>query len=110
MLLKLDKNQAFKFASLQGETAGRLLAKNLIDEPSTLILWTEKKLYFKSKAIFSILRLLGGYYKVFLIFMLLPASINDNFYNFIANNRYTFFGGKNICRNPLKNESKRFLK
>ena len=57
--------------------------------------------YTKSDSILQILRLLGGWWRILLIFSILPASFRDWVYSLIARNRRKFFGVQDsVCELP----------
>lgn len=56
----------------------------LIEEPN--------KVSTHSTAIIRTLALLGGLWKLLLVFLVVPSSLRDPFYNFVAARRYRWFG------------------
>lgn len=110
-IIKNNIQQNLYFASLQSTLSKKLLMpygynpKNI----SSLIFLDEDKVYVKSTAALRISNYLKGWYRLFSIFLIIPASIRDIFYHFIAHNRYTLFGKTTQCE-MLKEEWKnRFL-
>lgn len=67
------------------------------------------KWFVKSMAVLEILNDLDGVWKLFRIFKLLPVSLLERIYDFIARNRYGWFGKKNECVVPTPDISSRFL-
>ncbi len=110
-LIRLDKNALFKFASLQSETGKNLAIKFCTDFPETdsVIYIKNNNSFTESTAILEILKDLGGIWKISLIFKLIPKSIRDNIYKFIARKRYSVFGKKSSCMIPTPELQKRFL-
>jgi len=109
--IKHDKRAKLKFASIQSDAAQNLLAKHdRANQPlKTVILIEGDKLYEKSSAGLRILRHFGGAWQLFYILMIFPKFIRDIVYNFIANNRYKWFGKKNECWIPTPELKSRFL-
>ncbi|MFM1753650.1 MAG: hypothetical protein RLZZ236_589 [Bacteroidota bacterium] len=111
-LIKRDSKDIFRFVSLQSELGKELLSKLPIaiqNTDSIILFESEAIFYFKSQAIFQILKSLGGLFNCLLIFKLLPHSICDAFYDYIAKNRYQWFGKKEQCLVPTKEIQSKFL-
>lgn len=109
-MFKYDKKAVFSFASLQSETAEILLKKaGLTEVPDSVIVIKEGKALVKSEAALSIIQELGGLFKLLLIFRLFPRSIRDRLYDEVAKRRYKWFGKKESCMIPTKEQRKRFL-
>lgn len=111
-VLKRDKNSYFKFCSLQSETAKRLLDQhphiNAVGFDSIVLIESDK-IYVKSDAGLRILKRLGGWWKLVEVFYLFPKFIRDRVYNFIAHNRYKWFGKQDQCMVPTKEYANRFI-
>jgi predicted DCC family thiol-disulfide oxidoreductase YuxK len=109
-MFKYDKKAIFSFASLQSETAEILLKKaGLTEVPDSVIVIKEGKALVKSEAALSIIQQLGGLFKPLLVFRLFPRSIRDRLYDEVAKRRYKWFGKKESCMIPTKEQRKRFL-
>jgi predicted DCC family thiol-disulfide oxidoreductase YuxK len=111
MLIKLDKTEKFTFASLQLERANEFLEPLSIkaNKTETIIYIKGDKFWVESSAILEILKDLSGIWKVFIVFQLIPKTIRDSLYRYIALNRYKLFGKRNICMLPTTENQKRFL-
>lgn len=107
-ILKLDKKHKFKFAPLQGQSARDLLS-SVKKIPDSVVFYDGFRIYFKSTAALKILFLLGGIWKLTILLFIFPSFIRDRVYDFIAKNRYAWFGKKDICRIPSADEKKYFL-
>ena len=105
-----DKQNLFKFAALQSEKGSELLEKfNLPkDDFDSFILISQNKVYKKSSAAFAIAKNLSGWPKIFAPLTFLPKALTDLIYDLIAKNRYKFFGKKETCRIPTKEEKSKF--
>ncbi len=112
-VLKNDINNHFKFASLQSDAAQQLLLqfkiKNDRNHLDSIILIEDDKLYDKSTAALLVLKKLHFPLNLGIIFIIIPKVIRDYIYDFIAKNRYKWFGKKETCRVPTKAEMNRFL-
>lgn len=76
---------------------------------STIIFVQKNKTYDKSSAIIKILLNLRFFYKMSILFYLIPKNIRDFIYTTVAKNRYKWFGKKEICSIPLKIDHHLFL-
>lgn len=108
-LLGVDKKNRFYFASLQGQTAQKLLPKSDLGELLTIIVKDGDQLYYKSSAVFHIAYKLKGIFLLLLIFWPLPRFFTNWIYDLVASNRYRLFGQKETCRIPTDSERKHFL-
>lgn len=108
LLMKLDRNRKFLYASLQGETAKQIPEIQAAGIES-VIYFRSGEVHYRSEALLQIAKDLGGGFKLLLIFKLLPLKLRDGIYNWIANNRYKWFGKKDNCRLPNDDEKSLFL-
>ena len=109
-LVRHDKAQNVLVASLQGETAKKRLPEARIQELSSVILLdTSGKIHTKSSAIFRIAWAVGGLFLLLTPFWLLPRFFTNWIYDFVAINRYRWFGRRESCRLPTEAEKARFL-
>lgn len=112
-VLKHDVNHRFLFAPLQGQTASQCL-KNIptdIQQQDSLIfienfLGSPRLLYSQGKAVFRILWLLGGWWRVLGVFNFFPSFLYDWLYRFIARNRKKISFS---CSIHFKKDYERFL-
>lgn len=108
-LIQKDKNRKLLFASLQGETAAQLLAKQDRESLDTVILFDSGKIAKRSTAVIEVVAALGGAYQLILLSYVVPRFVRDLIYQWIAKNRYTWFGKKEICRIPTPQEREYLL-
>jgi|TARA_B110000046_G_C12988734_1_gene396877 predicted DCC family thiol-disulfide oxidoreductase YuxK len=112
-VVERDKNKIFSFAGLQSEFSKKLLSKynfqNSSKDLHSIILLKNGKLYRKSSAALRISQQLNGLWPLFGLFLIIPSFIRDAAYLFIAQNRYKWFGKKEVCEIPLNIDKKRFL-
>ena len=110
LLIRLDKNGILFFSTLQGVTAKNILEAELLKKTDTVIFRdTDQKIYIKSSAVLKTLYIMGGLWKFFAIFYLIPLPVRDAVYNWVANHRYGWFGKRDSCRLPSKAERKKIL-
>lgn len=111
-VIEHDNRQYFKFAALQTETGKSLLSKlhpNHDKLPDSVALIENQEVYFKSEAAIRILAKLNGPVKYLAYSKYLPLWVRDPVYDFIARNRYSWFGRKNSCMVPNPDIQSRFL-
>jgi predicted DCC family thiol-disulfide oxidoreductase YuxK len=110
-VIKKDKKKQFRFASLQGKAGQELLRQfNLpADQFNSFILVEGDHIYNRSTAVLRMLRKLGSAWQLFYGFIIVPKFIRNAIYNWIARNRYKWFGKKNECMIPTPELKERFL-
>ena len=99
------------FGSLQGNYGQRILKEyNLSpDNFNSFILLDEGKIYTRSTGALKMLKYLGGGWSILYGFIIVPKFIRDAVYNFIAQNRYRWFGKKEVCWVPKPEWKEKFL-
>ena len=106
-----DKEGNFRFACLQNEISKEIL--NRFDlglaGMKTIVLIESERLYLKSNAFLRIIRFLRFPWPLLTIGYILPRSFRDKLYDFVANNRYRWFGKKKRCMLPRGDLVNRFL-
>lgn len=111
-LIKHDKKDAFRFVSLQSELGLSIIKYIGIDtsKVDSMILYEPNvAYYYKAEAAIKISGLIGGIYSLFRIFSILPNGILNKIYDYIARNRYKWFGKKESCMIPTPNLAAKFL-
>jgi predicted DCC family thiol-disulfide oxidoreductase YuxK len=110
-IIKRDRNAIFQFASLQSDFGQQQLERFGIDKKllHSIILINDNQLFQRSDAALEIARKLNGAWPVFYAFKIFPQFFRDSIYNWIARNRYRFFGKKDACWIPTPELKKRFL-
>lgn len=109
-IIKRDKKDAFRFASLQSKVGKQFLTKFNINKNIDTVVFIQKDIVFvKSTAALTILKTLGGFWSWFYVLMIIPHFIRNFFYDLIAKYRYVFFE-KNTCQlNSQNNIKHKFL-
>ena len=110
-IIKRDKKNIFKFAALQSEVGQGLISKFNIDtkKVDSIILIDGEKHYEKSSAALHIAKHLSGAYPLLFGFMVVPKFIRNSVYDYVARNRYKWFGKKESCMIPSAELKRRFL-
>ena len=101
-VIKNDKKRVFRFAPIQTNFGKTTLKKYHINTKDTdsIILIDEDKNYIKSTAALYIAKELSGAYPLLFCFMIVPKFIRNWIYDFVAKNRYKWFGKKVSCMIP----------
>ena len=98
-IIKRDKKAKFLFLSLQSASGQSLLKKFGLptDDFDSVVYIRSDKYFLKSSAILHILKEMGGIWKLFFIFIIVPNFIRDFIYKIIAKTRYKIFGRHDSC-------------
>jgi predicted DCC family thiol-disulfide oxidoreductase YuxK len=111
IVLKNDSKKLFLFASLQSKAGQALLQQyNLpLNNFNSFVLIQNGKAYLKSNAALQIATQLKGLYPLLYAFKIVPLFIRNAVYDFIAKNRYKWFGKSDTCMMPSPDIKKQFL-
>lgn len=111
-IIRRDKEDVFRFASLQSEVGRELTRSRQIDTDrvdSIILIDPGVAYYIKSDAALEIARNLKGYKVLPALFGWIPKSIRDGIYDLVARNRYRMFGKKQECMVPTPDLKDKFL-
>lgn len=110
-IIKRDPKAHFIFASLQDFEFSAIAKQLNIGEISleSIVLLENNHLYKRSTAALRIARKLSGLWPMLYVFIIIPPFIRDIIYNWIAHNRYRWFGRRDQCMIPDKSLQARFL-
>jgi len=108
-LIRRDKHNHLKFASLQSNIAADIIPLNYRNDLKTIVYKRGESIYTESTAALKAISDLGGLWKSFLVLLLFPKFLRNTVYRYIARNRYKFFGKKETCRIPTPNEASKIL-
>lgn len=110
-IIKRDPAAHFLFTSLQSEKGLELTKQYAIPvEVDSLVLIENGKAFTKSSAALRIAKKLDGLWHLLFLFILVPRKIRDGVYDYVAKNRYKWFGKKeDACMLPSPEQRKRFI-
>jgi predicted DCC family thiol-disulfide oxidoreductase YuxK len=115
-LLKHDKRDRFRFASLQSDLAHDVLTRHGLDPHDLDTVYVVKDyqqtgeiLLERSDAILLMVSELGGIWSVASIGRVLPKALRDALYKVVARNRYRVFGKSESCMLPAPEHRNKFL-
>ena len=99
-VMKLDKNKLFTFISNNSEFGQNIIKKNNLNfiTTETIVLFTnEEEFLIKSDAAISIAVKLNPLFVIFNLLFVIPKVIRDKVYDYVAKNRYKWFGENDNC-------------
>lgn len=110
-VLKHEKKPEIYFTSLQSKIGIEILNYYSIDPAQTdsLVLIEKNKAYVKSTAALRLAKHLKGIFPIAFSLIIVPAFIRNTVYDFIAKNRYKWYGKKDSCLIQDQNLATRFL-
>lgn len=106
-----DPRGVFRFAALQSDEAKPLLKETNLSEDhlASLVLLENGKAYTSSTAALRVARRLTGPWWLLQLFFIVPTPTRDLAYDWIARNRYRWFGRRPSCRMPTPELRARLL-
>lgn len=111
-VIKYDKKDVFRFVALQSEL-GKVIIKHIGLENNNIdsvILYEPGIAYnYKSEAALEIAKNLGGFFHFGTVFKLIPNGLRNLLYDYIARNRYLWYGKKESCLVPTPELKSKFL-
>jgi predicted DCC family thiol-disulfide oxidoreductase YuxK len=110
-IIKRDKNNRFKFAPLESDAGKELLSMHQIDSSKidSIVLISGDSAFAKAGAALRISKHLTGLWPLLYSLVIIPRCISDVVYDFIARNRYKWFGKKESCMIPTPELKSKFL-
>ena len=112
-VIKNDTKNQFLFAPLQSEIGQEIINAFNIDvlQTDSILLFDPKahRIYSKSTAALRIAKQLKFPNMLMSIFFILPTGIRNWVYDYIARNRYKWFGKKEACMIPTPELKARFM-
>ena len=110
-IIKHDAQSKLKFASLQSEYGKEQMKRFGLPASvlNSVLLIKNGQLFKKSNAALEISRMLNGIWPLMYAFKIVPLFIRDLIYDWIANNRYKWFGKKEECMIPTPEMNARFV-
>jgi len=107
-LLRNDGGK-LNYTGFESEFSKQRLPKELIEKPETVIFLKGQKIATKSEAVFLIINQLQYPLRLLNIFQFVPTFIADKIYDWIAYNRYKWFGQLDSCFIPTTEVNSQFL-
>ncbi len=110
-VIKRDPKRYFRYAPLQSAYGQAELARYGLPVESfgSFVLVEDGKAYTRSTASLRVARKLSGAWPVLYAFIIVPAFLRNMVYEFIAQNRYRWFGKRAQCMIPNAEQRALFL-
>lgn len=111
-VIKRDTKDVFRFVALQSDLGNKILNHIGINPEYTdsMVLYESGKAYFyKAEAALKIINELGGLYQLLNIFQIFPKFFSNAVYDYIAKNRYRWYGKQESCMMPTPELAAKFL-
>ena len=112
-VIKHDNSDLFMFAALQSNTGKQIIETFKIDtsKMDSILLFNPEKnsITYKSSAALKVAFHLGFPTNLLSAFLIVPAFIRNWVYDFIAKNRYKWYGKKEACMIPTPELKSKFL-
>nr|WP_315154348.1 thiol-disulfide oxidoreductase DCC family protein [uncultured Flavobacterium sp.] len=111
-VIQHDSKDVFRFVALQSEL-GQQILNHIGVSPANIdsIVLYEPGVayYYKSSAAIEIARNLGGFWHFGTVFRIIPSGIRNLLYDYIAKNRYKWYGKKESCMIPTPELKLKFI-
>jgi predicted DCC family thiol-disulfide oxidoreductase YuxK len=111
LILRKERKPILKFASLQSETGQKLIKQYGLDKGGidSIVYISNGKARIKSTAALYLAKRLKGGYPLLFGFIIVPPFLRNWVYDWVARNRYKWFGKKDSCMIPSKEIRERFV-
>jgi predicted DCC family thiol-disulfide oxidoreductase YuxK len=111
-VIKHDTGDQFRFVALQSDLGQKIVAHigvNTKNIDSVLLYEPGVAYYYKSNAALQIARNLGGLFHMGTVFRIIPTTLRNALYDYVAKNRYSWYGKKQHCMIPTPELKAKFL-
>jgi predicted DCC family thiol-disulfide oxidoreductase YuxK len=115
-LLKRDRHDRLRFASLQSDFAATLLKRHGLDHKDLDTVYVvlnsgepNEDLLAKSDAFLLFTKEIGGIWSIARVGKIIPRPIRNRLYDFVARHRYQVFGKSESCMLPDPRHKHKFI-
>ena len=111
-VIKYDKKDVFRFVALQSDLGKNIIRHIGMDSKhiDSIVLYEPGiAYYYKSQAALEIAKSLGGFFHFGTLFRIIPNGIRNWVYDYVAKNRYVWYGKKALCLIPTPEIQSKFL-
>lgn len=110
-IIRRDPHAKLRFASLQGHAGNSFRQQYLLTckQHDSIILVDQNRIYTRSTAALRIAGKLSGGWPLLQVLLVVPPFIRNAVYDWIARNRYRWFGKAETCWIPSPALNSRFL-
>jgi predicted DCC family thiol-disulfide oxidoreductase YuxK len=96
-IMRHDPGGQVQFASAQSDLGRAIYEKMGLPIDSSYLLVDSAGTHAKTDGYFQLARILGGWFRLGLVFRIVPRPVRDWFYDRVAKNRYRWFGQAGYC-------------
>lgn len=106
-----DPESVFRFGALQSDEGKAVLSEAGVqgDFLDSIVLVEDGEVYVASEAALRIARKMPAPWPLLYALRIIPRTLRDGIYNWIARNRYRWFGKQESCRMPTPELKEKFL-
>jgi len=110
-LVWIDSHNTLYFSSLLSDFSVSFFGNQHTEIVSkiSVVFYDGSEIFFKSEAILKIADSLGFPFSLINVAHIIPVSIRDSIYDFIAKHRYKIFGQNSSCHITGKKDNTRFI-
>ena len=111
-VIEKDRKDVFRFVALQSDLGQQILGHIGIDRNNidSIVLYEPGVAYFyKSSAAIEIAKELGGILSWSGVLRIIPEFLRNPIYDYVARNRYKWYGKKDACMIPTPELKAKFL-
>lgn len=111
-VIQNDQKDIFRFVALESDLGQDILKHIGIDPRNidSIVLYEPGvAYYYKSTAAIEIAKQLGGVLNLMTLFRVIPVFLRNPIYDYIAKNRYKWYGKKDACMIPTPELQSKFL-
>ena len=111
-VIKYDRADQFRFVALQSDLGQKIIAHigiNFKNIDSVVLYEPGVAYYYKSNAALQVAKNLGGLFHLGTVFRIIPTALRNALYDYIAKNRYSWYGKKQNCMIPNEEFKSKFL-
>lgn len=119
-LLKRDRKKAMRLATLEGPIGTEVIRRHPELQGVDSVIWAQaiegnsastprENAWAKSDGALRAIAYLGGLWSLVSVFRIVPRFIRDRVYDFVARNRYQWFGRYDACPLPTPEDRARYL-
>ena len=111
LIIRNDTKGRLKVGALQDAKTKELLKEYDINSEylDSIILIRGDRVFYKSRAALEVTKQLKGLWPLLYGFIIVPNFVRDPVYDWIARNRYKWYGKRDTCRLPTPEERARFF-
>ena len=110
-IIRHDRGAVFRFVSIQSDLGGKICRTAGLDpdDIQTFLVLTKGRALIRSEAALEVAKQFGGWWRLLVVFKMVPRGVRDWAYSVVARHRYRWFGRRDACMTPSADVRERFL-